>query len=137
MHTSAIIVAAGSSQRMGFDKLAAPLAGVPVLRRTLEVFLSADLITDIIVVCPPERWVLLEDGIPGGFPKPVRRVDGGVTRPDSVAKGLAALTPAARFVAVHDGARPLVSPEDITRCVVAARESVSYTHLTLPTKRIV
>ena len=38
---AAVIVAAGSSRRMGFDKLAAPLAGMPVLRRTVEAFLAA------------------------------------------------------------------------------------------------
>ncbi|MEY3895058.1 MAG: hypothetical protein RLZZ214_577, partial [Verrucomicrobiota bacterium] len=53
---AAILVAAGSSRRMGFDKLASPLAGVPVLRRTLDAFLTADSIAEIVVVCPAERW---------------------------------------------------------------------------------
>lgn len=119
MSTTAIIVAAGSSQRMGFDKLTAPLAGVPVLRRALAAFLTTDAISEIIVVCPLERWACLEHG---GFSKPVRRVEGGATRQDSVANGLAALATPAEFVAIHDGARPLVSPDDITRCVAAARE---------------
>lgn len=112
---AAIIVAAGSSRRMGFDKLASPLGGVPVLRRTLEAFLAAETIGSVVIVCPEERWSLL-DGV--DFTKPVARVDGGADRQDSVALGLAALD--ARFVAVHDGARPLVSPEDIDRCVAAA-----------------
>ena len=116
MPVSAIIVAAGSSTRMGFDKLAAPLAGIPVLQRTLAAFQAAASITEIIVVCPPERWELLE--IAGS--KPIRRVDGGATRQDSVANGLAALSPTATLVAVHDGARPLTSPADIDRCVQAA-----------------
>jgi len=120
MDLTAIIVAAGASRRMGFDKLAAPLAGMPVLRRTLEAFLTSDCIAEIIVVCPPARWNLLENAAPGGFSKPVRRVDGGGTRAESVANGLAALAPSADFVAVHDGARPLVGPEDIARCVAAA-----------------
>ncbi len=113
---SAILVAAGSSQRMGFDKLAAPLAGMPVLRKTLEAFLAAETISEVVVVCPPERWDLLG----GEFTKPVRRVDGGATRQDSVMAGLAALSLESALVAVHDGARPLVSPEDIDRCVMAA-----------------
>jgi 2-C-methyl-D-erythritol 4-phosphate cytidylyltransferase len=113
---SAILVAAGSSQRMGFDKLASPLAGVPVLRRTLETFLAAKSIAEIIVVCPAERWNLLA----GGFTKPVTRVDGGADRQDSVAAGLAALSESTHLVAVHDGARPLISPADIDRCVAAA-----------------
>lgn len=114
---TAILVAAGSSRRMGMDKLAWPLAGIPVLRRTLEAFLAADSIAAVVVVCPPELGCLL--GGPG-FPKPVTRVDGGATRQGSVACGLAVLDPATRFVAVHDGARPLIAPEDIDRCVAAA-----------------
>lgn len=116
---SAILVAAGSSRRMGFDKLAAPLAGVPVLRKTLEAFLAAASIAEIVVVCPEERWLTL---CAGGFSKPVRRVDGGAERQDSMTAGLAALSPDAELVAVHDGARPLVAPQDIDRCVAAAAE---------------
>jgi 2-C-methyl-D-erythritol 4-phosphate cytidylyltransferase len=115
---SAILVAAGSSRRMGFDKLASPLAGVPVLRRTLDAFLAAESIAEIVIVCPEERWHLLG----GGFSKPVTRVDGGADRQDSVAAGLAALSDSSHLVAVHDGARPLVSPDDIDRCVAAAGE---------------
>lgn len=119
-HCSAMIVAAGSSQRMGFDKLAQPLGGLPVLLRTLHAFLAAESISDIVLVCPPERWFLLGDD--PVFPKPVKRVDGGSSRQESVAAGLAALPDEARYVAVHDGARPLVTPHDIDRCVQAARE---------------
>ncbi len=104
---------------MGFDKLASPLAGVPVLRRTLDAFLAADSIAEIVVVCPAERWKLLGSG---KFPKPVRRVDGGTDRQDSVMAGLAALSAETELVAVHDGARPLISPADIDRCVAAALE---------------
>lgn len=105
---------------MGFDKLAAEVAGVPVLRRTLEAFLAAESIAEVVIVCPEERWVLLGHG---NFPKPVKRVDGGENRQDSVVAGLGALALESKFVAVHDGARPLVSPEDIDRCVAAAREN--------------
>jgi 2-C-methyl-D-erythritol 4-phosphate cytidylyltransferase len=103
---------------MGFDKLASPLARIPVLRRTLAAFLAADSIAEIVVVCPEERWELLG----GGFSKPVKRVDGGADRQDSVMAGLAALSAQTGLVAVHDGARPLVAPADIDRCVAAALE---------------
>ena len=116
---TAILVAAGASQRMGMDKLAWPLAGVPVLRRTLEAFLAADSIAAVVVVCPQDRWKLLGGG---DFCKPVMRVDGGANRQDSVACGLAALDPNTRYVAVHDGARPLIAPDDIDRCVAVAVE---------------
>lgn len=116
---AAILVAAGSSRRMGFDKLANPLGGMPVLRRTLIAFLTAESISSVVIVCPEDRWNLL-DGV--DFTKPVTRTDGGADRQDSVARGLAATNPDSRYVAVHDGARPLVSPEDIDRCVAAAAE---------------
>lgn len=103
---------------MGFDKLAAPLGGMPVLRQTLAAFMTADSIAEVVIVCPPERWELLGGD---GFSKPVKRVDGGATRQDSVVAGLAAVAARAGFVAVHDGARPLVSAADIDRCVAAAR----------------
>lgn len=116
---SAILVAAGSSRRMGFDKLAAELAGVSVLRRTVEAFLEAESIAEVIVVCPEERWALLD----GNFSKPVRRVNGGENRQDSVVAGLSALSLESNFVAVHDGARPLISPADIDGCVASAFEN--------------
>lgn len=103
---------------MGFDKLSADLGGVSVLRRTLDAFLAAKSIFEIVVVCPEERWKLLI----GDFPKPVKRVAGGENRQDSVAAGLAVLSLESNLVAVHDGARPLVAPEDIDRCVMAAGE---------------
>lgn len=102
---------------MGFDKLAAPLAGKPVLRRSLEALTAARSVRSVVLVCPADRWALLE-GME--FTKPVIRVDGGADRHDSVAAGLAAIHTDAELVAVHDGARPLVSPEDIDRCVEAA-----------------
>lgn len=105
---------------MGFDKLASPLGGMPVLRRTLEAFLAASSIAEVVIVCPEDRWELLGGD---GFSKPVKRVDGGTDRQDSVAAGLAALSPDSLLVAVHDGARPLVSPADIDRCVEAALQN--------------
>lgn len=111
---TAIVVAAGSSRRMGFDKLAANLSGIPVLRRTVEAFLAAETIAEVVVVCPADRWPL----VAGDSMKPLTRVEGGADRQHSVAAGLAS----ARFpyVAVHDGARPLITPAEIDRCVKQA-----------------
>lgn len=116
----AVIVAAGSSRRAGFDKLAAPLAGLPVLRRSIDAFVAAGAAA-VVVVCPLTRWQ--ETGMADAvFPIPVNRVDGGAERQDSVAAGLAALPPGTRMVAVHDGARPLITPEGIRSCLAAAEE---------------
>lgn len=117
----AVIVAAGSSRRAGFDKLAAPLAGVPVLRRSVDAFVAAGAAA-VVVVCPEARWV--ETGLAAAdFPVPVSRVDGGAERQDSVAAGLAALPAGTRMVAVHDGARPLITPQGIAACLAAAEET--------------
>ncbi len=115
---SAILVAAGSSQRMGSDKLAALLNGKPVLAHTLKVFLDCDAISEILVICPPERFALLDSTT---FTKPVRRVDGGTERHLSVANGLAAVSPKTELIAVHDAARPLVSQADILATIAAAK----------------
>lgn len=118
MRCHAIIVASGSSRRMGFDKLAAPLEGLPVLRRSLDAFLRCDAIDGVVLVCPRERFEALA---PGESAKPLLRVDGGAERQDSVRAGLAALPAEAELVAVHDGARPLVRDEAIRETVAAAR----------------
>jgi len=115
---TAILVAAGSSKRMGFDKLAALLNGKPVIQRTLDAFLACEEITEILVICPPERFELLDQTT---FTKPVRRIDGGAERHLSVANGLAAVSPTAELIAVHDAARPLVSQTDILATIAAAK----------------
>ena len=117
----AVIVAAGSSRRAGFDKLAALLDGVPVLRRSVDAFVEAGAAA-VVVVCPPSRWE--ETGLASAaFPIPVLRVDGGAERQDSVAAGLAVLPEGTRMVAVHDGARPLVTPTGIRACLAAAEDT--------------
>lgn len=118
---SAIIVAAGSSRRAGFDKLMADLKGKPVLRRTLEAFASCPEINEIIVVSPAERYESLMAY--GELPLPVRRVEGGSERHFSVSAGLNTLSPEAEWVAIHDGARPLIAPRQIKKCLEAARET--------------
>ncbi|MFC7337024.1 2-C-methyl-D-erythritol 4-phosphate cytidylyltransferase [Haloferula chungangensis] len=119
MPCAAIIVASGKSRRMGFDKLAAELKGVSVLRRSVMAFMNAPGIDHVIVVCPQERFDAL---LTGDFPKPLTRVDGGKERQDSVKAGLMALSARDELVAVHDGARPLVSVEAIELCIIEARQ---------------
>ena len=119
MPCTAILVAAGTSRRMGFDKLAAPLGGIPVLARTLAAFMECREISEIILVAPAERMALLDETT---FTKPVIRIDGGAERHLSVAAGLAAISPGAELIAIHDAARPFVSKADILATIAAARE---------------
>ena len=121
--TSAIIVAAGSSQRMGFDKLMAPLAGRPVLVHAIKRFESCDAISEIIVVVSAQRRVQIEPLIRDcGFRKVNQIVDGGVERYLSVWEGLKHLNTEARIVAVHDAARPLVTSSAIASAIAGANE---------------
>lgn len=118
MSHAAIIVASGSSRRMGFDKLAARWNGKPILWHSVRAFSSLEEISQVIVVTPPERFEWLADLGPK-----LTRVDGGKERPDSVAAGLAALNEDITHVAIHDGARPLVSPDSIRATFAAAEKS--------------
>ncbi|WP_411847568.1 2-C-methyl-D-erythritol 4-phosphate cytidylyltransferase [Roseibacillus persicicus] len=115
--TTAIIVASGSSRRMGFDKLMAPLAGKPVLAHSLAAFDRCQEVGQIIVVTDEARFNSLDLS---GLRNHVLRVDGGKERQDSVANGLAALSPDCDIVAIHDGARPLISTESILLALDAA-----------------
>jgi 2-C-methyl-D-erythritol 4-phosphate cytidylyltransferase len=119
MPTAAIIVAAGTSQRMGFDKLAASLQGVPVLMHSIRAFCDSPSIDEIYVVCSEARFNEL---VTGTFSKHVVRVDGGDSRQESVQQGLRALSPEITIVAVHDGARPLVRGDDVEKCIEKARQ---------------
>ena len=118
MSLAAIIVASGSSRRMGFDKLAALIDGNPVLWHSVRAFSSSSSITQVVVVTPPERFEWLAD-----LGEKLHRVDGGKERSDSVNAGLAALNPDITHVAIHDGARPLVSPQSITATFEAAQKT--------------
>ncbi|HKP02266.1 MAG TPA: 2-C-methyl-D-erythritol 4-phosphate cytidylyltransferase [Chthoniobacterales bacterium] len=120
---SAIIVAAGSSQRMGFDKLLAPLGDKPVLAHTLGAFEKTDCVNEIILVGHTERVQDLEELVRRNEFQKVRAVvPGGRHRQDSVRAGLERLGPEARYVAVHDAARPLVMSQQIERVFAIARE---------------
>lgn len=121
MRLSAVIVAAGNSARVGFDKLLAPIAGRPVLLHTLEAFIRADCVSEIVLVArePEKLRPLLESANMAGA---CEVVAGGVRRQDSVQKGLCAISTAADFVAVHDAARPLITPREIERVFLAAQK---------------
>ena len=123
--TTAIIVAAGSSRRMGFNKLLAPLAGEPVLRRTLSVFQKCPDIDEIIVVAGESLQADIQGWLGEGLDKVAKIIPGGAERHLSVHAGLQAVDPACEIVAVHDGARPLISANQISRCVEAARQQAA------------
>jgi 2-C-methyl-D-erythritol 4-phosphate cytidylyltransferase len=120
---SAIIVAAGTSQRMGFDKLLALLGDKPVLAHTLQAFERTSNVDEIILVARAERVNEFQELVRQAAFKKVRDVvAGGEQRQDSVRAGLERLSPEATYVAVHDAARPLVTPEQIESVFALARQ---------------
>ncbi|MBQ5327884.1 MAG: 2-C-methyl-D-erythritol 4-phosphate cytidylyltransferase [Oscillospiraceae bacterium] len=115
---SAVIVAAGSSVRMGGgDKIFMPVAGIPVVARSLLAYENCEDVSEIVVVTKEtsiEEIKKLSEEYKISKLKTV--VPGGATRAESVKNGVLAVSAEADFVAIHDGARPLVLPEDISRC---------------------
>ena len=112
---AAIIVAGGSGERLARPggKQLLPVAGMPVLSWSLRAFDCAPEVDVIVVVCHPERVdeyrrVAVNPLEPQ---TPVVFAPGGETRQESVANGLAFVPDAAEIVLVHDGARPLVTPD--------------------------
>lgn len=119
-YCSAVIVAAGSASRMGgIDKVMAPLLGEPMILRTVRTFQNSDVIREIVIVT---RADLMEEinALCKTFPKVRAVVKGGLDRPASVQAGLDALSAETELVAIHDGARPLISLTVIDRIVRAA-----------------
>ena len=119
---SAVVVAAGRSQRMGFDKLLTPLAGQPLLLHTLSRLLHTELPEEIILVIRPGSEAEMAAVIaPLRDQGTIRLVAGGEQRQDSVRAGLKAVTASSEYVLVHDAARPFVTKELIEIVLAAAR----------------
>ncbi len=118
---AAVIVAAGQSRRMGFDKLFCEVGGKAVWRTALDAFDSHPLVDELVLVCG-ENLAAFEAALEAApAKKPVRLVPGGKTRMHSVKNGVEACENAA-LVAIHDAARPFVTEAVITAAVEAAAE---------------
>ena len=113
---SAVLVAAGSSTRMGFDKLSFDLGGETVLHRSIRAFEQDPLVTEIVLVAGKNRAFVEQQA--ADCTKPVQIVTGGTTRAESAKNGV--LAAAGELVAVHDAARPFVSQTVITAALEAA-----------------
>lgn len=121
MKTSAVIVAAGSGSRMGagYNKVYMPLCGEPVLRHTLKAFANSGVCDEIVIVTGADdfdRAKAAADGLGIEY----KLTEGGETRQHSVINGIKAAS--GELVAVHDGARALITPELINEVITAAKE---------------
>jgi 2-C-methyl-D-erythritol 4-phosphate cytidylyltransferase/2-C-methyl-D-erythritol 2,4-cyclodiphosphate synthase len=122
MFVSAIIAAGGRGARRGADapKQLLEIGGRPMLQRTVETFLRAACVHEIVVALPPD----LASDPPGylrGPSKPLHIVPGGARRQDSVAAAFARVSAEAEVVVVHDAARPFVTEGLVERTIEAAR----------------
>ncbi len=122
-YTAAIILAGGSGSRMGSEitKQMMQLAGKPIIIHTLLAFEESEYIDEIIIVAKSGEQdsynTLLQEY---GISKVTHIVEGGTTRQESVLKGFEMVPDKADHVAIHDGARPLITPAQIKSVVLAA-----------------
>lgn len=120
-YCAAVILAAGGSVRMGSDKILARLGELPVLARTLRPFQESECIQEIVVVTTAEKLMeVTELCREYNIGKVSKVVTGGKTRAESALTGVSEVSSRAELIAVHDGARPLVTEDLIRRTVEAA-----------------
>lgn len=133
---TAIVVAAGNSSRMGLQmsKQFIPLLGQPAIKYTLEAFERSYIVDSVVVVCRPQDKVAISAIVnQNSFSKVNALVYGGVTRGESVSNGISAAPEKTTHFAIHDGARPLISIEDIERVVKVSFDTNAATLGTLVT----
>jgi len=119
-HSAVIILAGGRGLRMGREKQYLDLAGRPMLERTAEVFSGMGGFEDLVVVMTPENIARYgRDWQARGF----KTAPSGPTRMASLRSGFKTLSSSIELVAVHDGARPLVSPKVVADTIKAAAKT--------------
>ena len=118
-HCAAIVPAAGKSARMGGkDKMFSQLCGVPVLARTLTALDQAVLVDEIVVAVQPEKLEEVAALVSrAGIRKPIRVVEGGANRAESVLLAALEAREDTEYLAIHDGARPLILPEQVDEMI--------------------
>lgn len=115
---TAVLVAAGASSRMGFDKLSYDLGGRTVLEQSVAVFAGCPAVTELVLVAGANEAQLLRAA--QGCGKPVKVVRGGATRAESAANGVRAA--GGELVAIHDAARPFVTQAVLLAALDAAQK---------------
>lgn len=130
-HTTALILAAGSGERFskgsgslaGLKKQFVPILGEPALLRTVKVFEESPFINDIIVVTAEDDVDFCRDLLESEVSKLRCVIPGGATRQASAMAGLEAIDPKSEFIAIHDGARCLVTVDIIESVIKRAYET--------------
>lgn len=125
MNRQVVIPAGGLGRRLGesIPKALVPLCGVPLLLRTLAAFEGLGLARSAVITVPDGYRDAFRNVLDGAYPgHTLTLVDGGAERQDSVRNGLAALDPATDFCAIHDAARPFITPEAVEASFEAAAD---------------
>jgi 2-C-methyl-D-erythritol 4-phosphate cytidylyltransferase len=124
MTAVALILAAGRGSRLShfLPKAYVPLMGKPLVVRSLEGLAAVPELDQLVPVVAPADMERFRSLDLSHIPKLAGAVEGGAERQDSVAAGLASLASGVEIVAVHDAARCLVGPEEVSRVIAAARE---------------
>lgn len=119
MKTSVVIVCAGNSTRMGgVNKILLPLGDRKVIGVTMQAFQSCESVYEIIIVAREDDIPAIQaEAEAAGITKLAACTTGGATRQESVINGIRKISKETEFVAVHDGARPLVKPEHIEKVI--------------------
>lgn len=118
MRVSVILPTAGVGTRMKSRKQFLELDGAPVFLYTLRKFAASYRVHEIVIAVRPEDKASVEETVAGAnLSKPVRIVEGGDSRQQSVENGLAAVDPAADIIVVHDAVRPFIDHETIARVI--------------------
>lgn len=117
---TAVLVCAGNSTRMGLDisKQFIPILGKPAIEYTLNAFTRSTLTDEIVIVCRENDAEQIKKIVAdGNFTKVKKIVNGGSTRSESVLNGVNACSEKTTHIAVHDGARILIKPDDIDKVI--------------------
>lgn len=125
MQTEVIVVAAGKGTRMGTDmkKQYLPLAGAPILVRTLQTLAACPSIDRILIVAAEEDLDYVHELVREHRVEKISRiVPGGQERQDSVLYGIKAVHPETEYIAVHDAARPLVTIDEVEAVIETAKQ---------------
>ena len=122
--TTAIILAAGAGTRMGGDvtKQRLVINGKSVLRRAVEAFVLSPVINSVVVVSRNDEIEFAKEELADISEKPIYFAIGGKNRAESAKLGFMAIPKESEFVAIHDAARCLILPDDVSRVVESAVE---------------
>ena len=119
--TAVIIVCGGNSTRMGKNKILLPLGNTNVIGCDLLVFEQCESVAEIVIVAREcDRQAILETVQSLNIQKKITITTGGETRQDSVINGVKMVSREMEYVAIHDGARPLVLPKDVEKVIYDA-----------------